>query len=1081
MMRALAPFRPRLTARPRFCAFRRARPAAVALLAPALAFLFAAAAARAQVGGATAPAPLPDQIAANQDANPTFAGASWAGYGYNNPCVTLGAAPLGGIDAANVADCPGGQTRIFDLSISAHNHEAFLVRYDAYAAPGSLTDRVWTEFFDNCHGGGVASVSAGPSQTYLYAPSSVYTKLFSMNFSNIVQHGSDSACIDIRFEADSPAWPGAGKSASPGYEIVDSNGSVEQVTSAGTTGSAAPAWCTTTGCTTADNTVTWTNEGPNPPFYLTNIEAEETWFPLRTFLLYPNYRGYLWSDLLPPKRYTQIQPVSAGSPFYNFLGAGSAPVAGEIMGVTTIDPPPADSLSQLTLTVKLATVAGCASGVLAADTFSPPQSVQPWQFTPAQYGSLSIGSAYYVCSSLFLTSGMALVDSYPDWKIYYENPAFRAALTNWYDPSGTWEHNGSPLMLLGTYDRWSATFRANTTAGQTSDTAYIQGIGSLGPVNAAPQALNAPSYVRQNGSFMTDYCSQGFTGTLSSFGTFSAIDPLAGNDQLTPYLKTYSEFCPNLTHWNIFNPFAAGCLVTEQQDSTSAPNCTVAPAFSPGVTTATGGSISANYLFLEAVGVSASGGCCSATSGGVTLPSSPLAVNLSSASCAGANCSVTISMPACATPRWLGWRLYAATGAASTPPANSAFQLQYPAPSAGMLANSDTIPCGASVALSAVNTGPAPPATDTTYQVRPFWAAAGSTDETIWNDVFSAFNSSTYKSSVGGLYLCDECAFPYRGLEWEIEQQLYADTLNLPVASLLIGPGITPLWRDQTDLIGEDPYGIGFACCATANNYATGEAATRNCTVYNGFNAAATITNCFPSTVDVDTDDVTRWTFGSRPEWMVIDQFGHAMPYAVMNVQIAKDLIDCQVYGALGCSVLTWGWVDSSGLESQIFSNQGGQPIRGNTQAWFDSKQATTEWRALMPVLLTPVEDSPLLGLGTVVSAASSSVSASVACSVNLASIYANSAVWPDAPAWFVTHTDPATGDQYIFANNLCAASAPFSETFTLAHAPAGATEVEVLNEGRTLPIVSGQFTDTWQDNDVHIYVIRTPRGAYIH
>jgi hypothetical protein len=48
----------------------------------------------------------------------------------------------------------------------------------------------------------------------------------------------------------------------PQFVIVDSNGNLQQLTTAGTTGGGAPAWNVTTGGTTADNTAVWTNLGP---------------------------------------------------------------------------------------------------------------------------------------------------------------------------------------------------------------------------------------------------------------------------------------------------------------------------------------------------------------------------------------------------------------------------------------------------------------------------------------------------------------------------------------------------------------------------------------------------------------------------------------------------------------------------------------------------------------------------------------------------------------------------------------------------------------------------------------------------
>ena len=69
-------------------------------------------------------------------------------------------------------------------------------------------------------------------------------------------------------------------------------------------------------------------------------------------------------------------------------------------------------------------------------------------------------------------------------------------------------------------------------------------------------------------------------------------------------------------------------------------------------------------------------------------------------------------------------------------------------------------------------------------------------------------------------------------------------------------------------------------------------------------------------------------------------------------------------------------------------------------------------------------------------------------------------------------------GNNWIFATNLCSAGAPFNVTFTLANAVG--TTVQVYSENRTLPITAGAFTDSWQDLDVHAYLItpNTPAVA---
>ncbi len=58
-----------------------------------------------------------------------------------------------------------------------------------------------------------------------------------------------------------PVWTAGKVYTVPDPRIVDSNGNVEVVTTAGTTGSTAPDWSTTPGDTTIDGSVTWINAG----------------------------------------------------------------------------------------------------------------------------------------------------------------------------------------------------------------------------------------------------------------------------------------------------------------------------------------------------------------------------------------------------------------------------------------------------------------------------------------------------------------------------------------------------------------------------------------------------------------------------------------------------------------------------------------------------------------------------------------------------------------------------------------------------------------------------------------------------
>ncbi len=62
--------------------------------------------------------------------------------------------------------------------------------------------------------------------------------------------------------AVSAAWQ-ASHAYSVGAQILDANGNVQQVSAAGTSGAAAPAWSKTVGASTTDGPVTWIDIGTN--------------------------------------------------------------------------------------------------------------------------------------------------------------------------------------------------------------------------------------------------------------------------------------------------------------------------------------------------------------------------------------------------------------------------------------------------------------------------------------------------------------------------------------------------------------------------------------------------------------------------------------------------------------------------------------------------------------------------------------------------------------------------------------------------------------------------------------------------
>ncbi len=1060
----------------------------------ALLVLLCAAPAFAQAGGPTAPPPHPDQIAANQvpSADTNFSAGTFAGYSYPNACATVTTAnPFpGDTYSAQMTKCIGTNVTAFQFQPAVmHDHEAILVRWQAYASAGFVGTGVTAGFTDNTHGDGAVLWSYGRQNPVISGATGGWVQGFNEVFLNRAEHGAD-ANIDVAFGLHSPAWPGANHQYvsfldADGDEIVDSNGNVEKLTGCTSpcqVGTAAPAWNATTGGTTTDNEVTWTNEGANPPYYITHIEVEEEWFPLRAFLLYPDYRGYDWTDLAPVNKF--LHGV-------NYCGT----TIGEICGVTEIDPPAAQSLSTVTLTETLATSSNCSTGVLATDPFPSPSATQRWTFTPTVPAA---GTVYYVCHKLTVTTGGALIDTYPSTQIVFENAAFRSAnLNSWYEPSGQWMLDGKPDFLLGTYDRFSSARCAGCL--YTTNTGYETGIPGFGFGLAPPASSSAGTMMnaKSQGNIFADYSQSHFTSVLSSFGTDSAISPTSASsygDQLTPELAAFNDY--GLSKWQILNNWM-GYLVNEDGVSANPASPTV---------TATTGSITASYAFVEEVGAASPimQGNSPERLPLLSMPSTATTIDLSTATCAGTNCGLTITPVCGSTSRWIGTIVYAATGSTSTPPANTGFFAQYP-PSAlaGQLSPADYIPCGSSFTLTTLFTaGPNPPAFDNTNNSsgRPGWAgiapySTATTDQTLWGLLIGTSAGadgmcySPTPAASAGFYEYDETSLYAYGLGWEEYNYLRANCPQEPVSGVTIDDTTFRQFRDMADVIGADPY--GYLVAPSPEEYVAGISTTATCPMYTVNNTVSTAANsCYPSRVDLWANALGRDTYGSRPSWMVIRQYGDStykgFTYQPMFRQIGGAILGCRVYGSLGCGVLSWGWVSVSGMENSWLS--------GDTLAWYDSNTAFGQWHSLIPWLEQPVEDSSQMNAitgtvssgatvvgGVVVSGVTTSVATPTACNIKsgTTSIYDNTTLYPLGPVEFASQTDPATGDEYIFAANLCDSS--FNVTFTLPKVPTGQTNVEALYEGRTLPISAGAFTDTWQPFDLHVYVIRSVRGAYIH
>jgi hypothetical protein len=799
--------------------------------------------------------------------------------------------------------------------------------------------------------------------------------------------------------------------------------------------------------------------------WVDDVVIAPSWYPVRSFLIYP--QRFLWSDKTPPKRYSP----------------GVSPVLGQIDGVSEVD------CSGCTLTVKIATAATCSSGVLATITPSVSQYPVPsyWQFTPAQYGALTIGNTYYICAALSGT----YTDTYPDLTFIYENATFRSGLQSYIDVDGAWVFNGTRKLPLGSYDSLgsndtgSASPTWSTGASCTPNeidakTCYLKHIAA--PVCGSPQIASGIA------GLSYAFCAQPYLQRLSWYGNLSlnhvmsdiqgmsVISPCsgcAGGDQLSPWLDAVTT--QNVAHFQELN-YLFGTAVG---GGSAQSQPTFAPSVTPGA-----GSITANFLFIEITEVAYVNG--QGNGGGSahveTKPSSITTVNLSTAGCAGTNCSAQFSLPACDSVRSTGFYIYTATAATSTPPAQSTWARQY---AGGVLVASQETPCSASVTLSSLLvTGIAPPSTDATLISMPTWTS-GLTDTQSYTDFFNTMTNASHPGGAG-FYIEDEPG----------EQSVYNAAY---VANSVRSNGMltwcaeynssdAQIWRDLCDIIAADPYAYGFS--GGSDNYAASpiDNNTETCTSYSGGVGTASF-SCRPEAVDMWVRELALDTYGSRPVFPVLNMYATccgvtAMTYANHYQQALKAIIACKDVGSAGCGLNFWMLgVNSGALETTFFGN-------GNTitpGAIPDFTTVTTQLNAMAPAMLATVVDSPYLNGGSgqidgvngetvtggaiVSNVKMGSTVHSVCSGASINSIYETSATYPFGAVRFFTTTD-INGHQFVFVTNLCTTS--YTATFTLV--PAAST-VQVLNESRQITVSSNQFLDTLGPMSVHVYQLSNIAG----
>ena len=154
---------------------------------------------------------------------------------------------------------------------------------------------------------------------------------------------------------------------------------------------------------------------------------EQLPLPVSAFLKYPNFRGYLWSDV--PQQTIKLEV--------------------EV-------PEPTGMTVQATLQAE--------GGSVISTVTQPASATQEIDFDAA---SLALGT-YLIQTTLL--NGSEVVATYPAYRVTIVSPAFKASLLNYIDTDNFFVINGKKRFVWGAYDRWSSHRCINNCLGTTEAT-----------------------------------------------------------------------------------------------------------------------------------------------------------------------------------------------------------------------------------------------------------------------------------------------------------------------------------------------------------------------------------------------------------------------------------------------------------------------------------------------------------------------------------------------------------------------------------------------------------------------------------
>lgn len=290
---------------------------------------------------------------------------------------------------------------------------------------------------------------------------------------------------------------------------------------------------------------------------------------------------------------------------------------------------------------------------------------------------------------------------------------------------------------------------------------------------------------------------------------------------------------------------------------------------------------------------------------------------------------------------------------------------------------------------------------------RPGWASSLS-DPQLWQVGASMMDG---KKGATGYYTYDEPKTASLPVVYAQYQTLRENNPGSVTFGVLVNARSIYRWRDESDVVGSDPYPVG-------------DPAGVDDAPYGATTAPPMIRTA------VWTLQTERQVNSARPVWMVLQLFRHNGQFPSYN-QMKSQAYAAIVSGAQG--ILWWGFVSAQGVEHEWFYNN-------DQAAYYNYQRLSGEVMGMEPFLISPAQPTLLA------STSNSNIQTLVkANSTQIVIFTFNRSQSPVSNVVFTLPTSVAT---------------------------TGST-VNVYSESRTVPLSAGAFTDSFAGYDAHVYVIQ--------